>query len=42
MTQNGWSEKEAEVREHFITGIVPEALYQLKRAENKTEQEFKI
>ena len=38
MTQNGWTEKETEVQEDFIC-IGPEALYQMKPAENKTERD---
>ena len=37
MTQNGWTGKEAEIQEDFIWGVGPEALYQLTRAEYKTE-----
>ena len=37
MTQTGWSGKETEIQENFIWGIGPEALYQMTRAENKTE-----
>ena len=36
-TQTGWSAKEAEIQEDFIWGISPEALYQMTRAEYKTE-----
>ena len=37
MTQNGWTAKENEIQEDFIWGIGPEALYQMTRAEYKTE-----
>ena len=37
MTQTGWAGKEAEIQEDFIWGIGPEALYQMTRAEYKTE-----
>ena len=37
LTQTGWSRKEAEIQEDFIWGIGPEALYQMTRAEYKTE-----
>ena len=37
ITQTGWSGKEAENQEDFIWGIGPEALYQMTRAEYKTE-----
>ena len=37
MTQTGWTGKEAEVQEAFIWGIGLEALYQMTRAEYKTE-----
>ena len=37
ITQTGWSAKEAEIQEDFIWGIGPEALYQMTRAEYKTE-----
>ena len=37
MTQTGWSGKETEIQEDFIWGIGPDALYQMTRAENKTE-----
>ena len=37
MTQNGWTGKEAEIQEDFIWGVAPEALYQMTRAEYKTE-----
>ena len=37
MTQNGWTGKETEIQEDFIWGIGPEALYQMTRAEYKTE-----
>ena len=37
ITQTSWSGKEAEIQEDFIWGIGPEALYQMTRAEYKTE-----
>ena len=37
MTQTDWAGKEAEIQEDFIWGIGPEALYQMTRAEYKTE-----
>ena len=37
ITQNGWTEKENEIQEDFIWGIGPEALYQMTRAEYKTD-----
>ena len=37
MKQTGWTGKEAEIQEDFIWGIGPEALYQMTRAEYKTE-----
>ena len=37
MNQNGWTGKEAEIQEDFIWGVGPEALYQMTRAEYKTE-----
>ena len=37
MTQTGWTGKEAEIQEDFIWEIGPEALYQMTRAEYKTE-----
>ena len=37
MTQNGWTGKETEIQEDFIWGTGPEALYQMTRAEYKTE-----
>ena len=37
MAQTGWSGKETEIQEEFIWGIGPEALYQMTRAEYKTE-----
>ena len=36
-TQNCWTGKEAEIQEAFIWGVGPEALYQMTRAEYKTE-----
>ena len=36
-TQNGWATKETQIQEDFIWGIGPEALYQMARAEYKTE-----
>ena len=37
ITQTGWTGKENEIQEDFIWGIGPEALYQMTRAEYKTE-----
>ena len=37
MTRTGWAGKETEIQEDFIWGIGPEALYQMTRAEDKTE-----
>ena len=37
ITQTGWSGKEADIQGAFIWGIGPEALYQMTRAEYKTE-----
>ena len=37
ITQTGWLANEAEIQEDFICGIGPEALYQMTRAEYKTE-----
>ena len=37
MTQKGWAEKEAEIQEDFIWGMGPEALYQIIRADYKTD-----
>ena len=37
ITQTDWSGKEAEIREDFTWGIGPEALFQMTRAEYKTE-----
>ena len=37
ITQNDWSGNEAAVQEDFIWGIGPEALFQMTRAEYKTE-----
>ena len=37
MTQNGWTDRETEIHEDFIWGMDPEALYQMTRAEYKTE-----
>ena len=37
ITQTGWSGKEVEIQEDFKWGIGPKALYQLTRAEYKTE-----
>ena len=41
MTQTSWPEKQREVQEDFIWDIGPEALYQMTRAENKTEPDEK-
>ena len=37
VTKNGWTEKENEIQEDFIWGIGLEILYQMTRAEYKTE-----
>ena len=37
MTQTDWATKENQVQDDFIWGIGPEALYQMTRAEYKTE-----
>ena len=38
ITETGWTaEKEADIQEDFIWGVGPEALYQITRAEYKTE-----
>ena len=37
MTQNDWIGKEAEIQQDFIWGVGPETLYQITRAEYKTE-----
>ena len=37
ITETGWSGREAEIQEDFMWGIGPEALYQMTRAEYKTE-----
>ena len=37
MTDSGWSEKEQAIQEDFLWGVGPEALYQITRAEYKTE-----
>ena len=37
MTQNDLAKKETQIQEDFIWGIGPEALYQMTRAELKTE-----
>ena len=39
MTDSGWSGKEKLIQEDFIWGVGPEALYQISRAEYKTEQD---
>ena len=39
ITQTGWSGKEAEIREDYIWRIDPETLYQMTRAEYKTESD---
>ena len=36
-TEANWTGKEQAVQEDFIWGVGPEALYQITRAENKTE-----
>ena len=37
MTDSGWSAKEQAIQEDFLLGVGPEALYQITRAEYKTE-----
>ena len=37
MTDPGWSGKEQAIQEDFLWGVGPEALYQISRAEYKTE-----
>ena len=37
MTQNEWATKENQIQDDFIWGIGPEALYQMTRAEYKTD-----
>ena len=37
MTQNEWATKENQIQDNFIWGIGPEALYQMTRAEYKTD-----
>ena len=37
MFQNDWATKENQIQDDFTWGIGPEALYQMTRAENKTE-----
>ena len=37
ITETGWTGKEATTQEDFIWGVGPEALYQITRAEYKTE-----
>ena len=37
MTDSGWSAKEQAIQEDFLWGVRPEALYQITRAEYKTE-----
>ena len=37
ITDSGWTGKEAAIQEEFIWGVRPEALYQIFRAEYKTE-----
>ena len=39
MTQADWATKENQIQDDFVWGIGPEALYQMKRAEYKTEPE---
>ena len=39
LTQTDWATKENQVQDNFIWGIGPEALYQMTRAEYKTEPE---
>ena len=37
ITDTKWTGKEAAIRDDFIWGVAPEALYQITRAEYKTE-----
>ena len=37
MTDSGWSGKEQAIQKDFLWGVGPEALYQITRAEYKTE-----
>ena len=37
ITENGWNGKEQAIQEDFLWGVGPEALYQITRAEYKTE-----
>ena len=37
ITETGWTEKEQAIQENFLWGVGPEALYQITRAEYKTE-----
>ena len=37
MTRSDWATNESQIQEDFIRGIGPEALYQMARAEYKTE-----
>ena len=37
ITQSGWSTKEKQIQEDFIWGLGPEAMYQITRAEYKTD-----
>ena len=37
MTDSGWSAKEQAIQEDFLWGVGPEALFQITRAEYKTE-----
>ena len=37
MTDFGWPAKEQAIQKNFLWGVGPEALYQINRAENKTE-----
>ena len=37
MTDSGWPGKEQAIQEDFLWGVGPEALYQITRAEYKTE-----
>ena len=39
MTQKDWATKENQIQDDFVWGIGPEALYQMTRAEYKTEPE---
>ena len=39
VTETGWTGKEKAIQEDFIWGVGPEALYQITRAEYKTDSD---